>query len=100
MLAGSGDAYTGSTKSVALVSAVIYAIAGVGNAVLAYFIMKGKRWAQVVTIVLSAIGLLYGMVSFFAGGSANVSGCIAVLLNAVIIGLLLSSTAKAYFSTA
>jgi hypothetical protein len=98
LLAGSGDTYTGSDKSVALVSAVIYAISGVGNAVLAYFIMKGRRWAQVVTIVLSAIGLLYGLVSVFAGGSANVSGCIAVLLNAVIIGLLLSSSAKAYFS--
>jgi hypothetical protein len=100
LLGGSGDTYTGSAKSVALVSAFVYAIAGVGNAVLAYFVMKGKRWAQVVTIALSAIGLLYGLVSFFAGGAANLSGCIAVMLNAVIIGLLLSSSAKAYFSGA
>jgi hypothetical protein len=86
-----------SDTSLAMTTAVIYGIAGLGNAVLAFFLMRGKRWARVVTIVLCGIGVLFSLVSVLTGAGSP-SSCIGAALNAVVIGLLLSASANEYFS--
>jgi len=85
-------------ESLAVTTAVIYAVAGVGNAVLAFFLMRGKRWARVVTIVLCAVGVLFAVVTFFSGG--GLANCVGIALNVAVIGLLLSTSANEYYSRA
>jgi hypothetical protein len=77
-------------------TAVIYAVAGLGNAILAFFLMRGKRWARVVTMVLCGIGVFFAVGSFFTGG--GLANCVGIGLNLAVIGLLLSTTANEYFS--
>lgn len=88
-----------SDKSLAMVTAAIYGAAALGNAVLAFFLMRGKRWARVVTIVLCVIGVLFAAVSFFTG-AGSVGNCLGVVLNIVVIFLLVSESASEYFSRA
>ena len=85
-----------SNASLAMTTAVIYAIAGLGNAILAFFLMRGKRWARVATIVLCAVGAFFAVGSFFTGG--GLANCVGIGLNLAVIGLLLSTTANEYFA--
>ncbi|GAA2341647.1 hypothetical protein GCM10010170_025250 [Dactylosporangium salmoneum] len=98
LASGTGSStYTESDNSFVKLTAVLLGVFGIIYAVLAYFVMNGKRWAQVVTIVLNAISGISSLVSFLSG-SPSLSGCLPIVLNAVIIGLLVSSTAQSYYA--
>lgn len=93
---GSGT-YTQPDNALLKMIVVILGVFSVIYAVLAFFVMSGKRWAQVVTILLNVLSGVSSLVSFFSD-LPGLSGCLAIVLNAVIIGLLLSPAAQSYYA--
>jgi hypothetical protein len=90
-------------SSALLLFNVILVVSGVLNLVFGYFILQGRQWARVATIVFSAIGIVLQLVGLFTGGetSSNAAGsCIGLVLNVIVIGLLSGSSASEYFRAA
>jgi hypothetical protein len=90
-------------QTVLLVVSAVIVVFSLFNAVLGYYVLQGRQWARVVTIVLSAIGIVTSLISLVVaaggetGGSSSVGTCFGIILNAVIIGLLSGSSASEYF---
>lgn len=99
LLASDADLAPEESSALLLVN-VILVVSGVLNLVFGYFILQGRQWARVTTIVFSAIGIVLQLVGFLTGGETNstVAGnCIGLLLNVIVIGLLSGSSASEYF---
>jgi hypothetical protein len=59
-----------------------------------------KEWARIVVIVFAAIGLLFGMASFFLPGMFLFGKLIRLAVNALIIWYLMQPPVKAAFGVA
>jgi hypothetical protein len=69
-------------------------ILGIISFVVAWGLLKGKGWAWTVTLVLSVISLIMGIISVVGG---NVGGIVNVIISAVVIYYLYRPYVKAYF---
>lgn len=67
-------------------------------AVLAYFVMEGRQWARIVTIVFCGLAIVVGGVRLLVDPlAAGLGGCVGILVNGIVIGLLSSLEAEHYF---
>lgn len=69
-------------------------VIGLAYFVMAYGLWKGKGWAWIITLILSAIGIIVGIGSIAVG---NVGALIHILINAIVIYYLYRPKVKAYF---
>jgi uncharacterized membrane protein (DUF2068 family) len=63
--------------------------------VMAYGLLKGKRWAWTITLILSVIGIILSISTIFV--RANVGAIIHITINAVVIYYLYRPNVKAFF---
>jgi hypothetical protein len=101
LLAGEATLGDDEQNVLLLVSAIIV-VFSLFNGVLGYYVLQGRQWARITTIVLCVIGILTSVVSLFAtidstGGSNSLGTCFGIVLNIVIIGLLSGESAGSYF---
>ncbi|MPZ25762.1 MAG: hypothetical protein GEV12_04760 [Micromonosporaceae bacterium] len=100
-LAGQADLSSAEQNLVLVLGAILLGSALL-TGVLGYYILQGRQWARVTTIVLCVIGVIVSVVNQFASfGDAEASGplstCLGVILNLVVIGLLSGQQASHYF---
>jgi hypothetical protein len=81
----------------ALFLGALLAGAGVLNAVLGYYVMQGRQWARITTIVFCAIGILGVGLQLLVDSSGALSNCVSVIINGAIIALLSSEAASDFF---
>ena len=67
---------------------------GIAYFVMAYGLLKGKRWARTITLVLSSIGIALGFVSIVTGHIGAVFG---IIINAVIVYYIYRPKVKSFF---
>jgi hypothetical protein len=67
---------------------------GLAYFVMAYGLWKGKKWAWTITLILSIIGIILGILSLFGG---NMGAIFQILINAIVIYYLYRPNVKAYF---
>jgi uncharacterized membrane protein HdeD (DUF308 family) len=67
---------------------------GIAYFVMAYGLLKGKRWAWTVTLVLSSIGIALGFVSIVTG---HIGAVLSVIINAVILYYIYRPNVKSFF---
>jgi uncharacterized membrane protein HdeD (DUF308 family) len=76
-----------------VIGGILIAI-GIASFIVSYGLLKGKGWAWSVTLILSYIGIVTGIISI-AGG--NFLSIVQVIINIVVIWYLYRSDVKAYF---
>ena len=76
------------------ISAIMLIPIGILAILEAYGLWNGKRWGWWLTIVLTAIGLVFGLMSILAGG---VSSIFTVIVAVVIIYYMMQNSTKSYF---
>jgi hypothetical protein len=99
LLASDAELAPEGSRLVLLISGIL-GVSGVLNLVFGYFLLQGRQWARITTIVLSAIGIVLQIVGFVTGGEtgSTVAGsCVGILLNIIVIRLLSGSSASEYF---
>jgi hypothetical protein len=74
--------------------AVLVAIAIV-SFVVAYGLLKGKRWAWTVAIILSVISIVWNAITLVT--AANYGGIISIIISGIILYYLFRPHVKAYF---
>ncbi len=74
--------------------AVLVAIAIV-SFVVAYGLLKGKRWAWTVSIILSIISIVWNVITLVT--AANYGGIISIIISGIILYYLFRPHVKAYF---
>ena len=73
----------------------IFLALGIAYLVMAYGLWKGKGWAWTISLILSGIGIIMGIVYIIQD---NIAGGIAsIIINGVIIYYLYRPNVKAYF---
>ena len=72
----------------------ILIILGIISFIVAWGLLKGKAWAWTVTLILSIISLILGVVSVVAGSFGSI---INIIIAAIIIYYLYRPHVKAYF---
>jgi hypothetical protein len=76
--------------------AVLVALAIV-SFIVAYGLLKGRRWAWTVTLILSIISIVLNAITVAASAGANVGGIISIIISGIIIYYLYRPHVKAYF---
>jgi hypothetical protein len=74
--------------------AVLVAIAVV-SFIVAYGLLKGKRWAWTVAIILSIISIVWNAVTLVT--AANFGGIIGIIISGIILYYIFRPHVKAYF---
>jgi len=74
--------------------AVLVAIAIV-SFIVAYRLLKGKRWAWTVAIILSVISIVWNVITLVT--AANFGGIISIIISGIILYPLFRPHVKAYF---
>ncbi|MGH3678931.1 MAG: hypothetical protein ACRDT2_01175 [Natronosporangium sp.] len=100
-LAGQADLSSAEQNLVMLLGAILLGSALL-NVLLGYYILQGRQWARVTTIVFCSIAIVASVVNQFASfGDAEATGpfstCLGVILNVLVIGLLSGERAGYYF---
>jgi uncharacterized membrane protein HdeD (DUF308 family) len=67
---------------------------GIAYLVMAYGLWKGKGWAWTITLILSVIGIILGIVSIAVG---NIGAIIGIIISGVVIYYLYRPNVKAFF---
>jgi uncharacterized membrane protein (DUF2068 family) len=75
---------------------------GIVSIIVAYGTFKGKRWAWIVTVVISYISIAVGVteIAFSDGGSSIASGAVSIGISALILYYLYRPHVKAFFGKA
>jgi hypothetical protein len=84
LLGGVGIAFGAVLVVLAIVSFVV-----------AYGLLKGRRWAWTVTIILSIISIVWNAITLAT--AANFGGIISIIISGIIIYYLFRPHVKAYF---
>jgi hypothetical protein len=74
--------------------AVLVALAVV-SFIVAYGLLKGRRWAWTITIILSIISIVWNAIT--VATAANFGGIISIIISGIIIYYLYRPHVKAYF---
>jgi hypothetical protein len=77
-----------------LLGGFVLVAVGIASIVMAYGLWKGKRWAWIITLILSVIGVISGIASIAIG---NFGGIVSVIIYGVIIYYLYRPNVKAFF---
>ncbi|HEY8474993.1 MAG TPA: hypothetical protein VIL37_20545 [Natronosporangium sp.] len=100
LLAGQAG-LTRSEQTLLLMVSALFGVIAVTDTVLGYYILQGRQWARITTIVLSAISIAVGLIGAIAAAGSGADGgagsCFGIIVNGVVIGLLSGSTAAEYF---
>lgn len=76
----------------------ILAVVVLLNVLLGYFLLQGRQWARVTTIVICTIGIGATILSLIlTGGQGGLSNCVGLIVNITLIALLSGSAASEYF---
>jgi uncharacterized membrane protein (DUF2068 family) len=75
------------------IGSVLIAI-GIGYLVVSYGLMKGKGWAWSITLILSYVGVVFGIISIIGG---NFLSIIHLIISIVIIWYLYRPQVKSFF---
>ncbi len=67
---------------------------GIGYLVVSYGLLKGKGWAWTVTLILSFIGIVFGIISIVGG---NFFSIIQLVINVAIVYFLYRPQSKEFF---
>ena len=79
---------------------IVIALFGAFTVFIASSVLSGAKWAQVWYGVVAALGVVDGLWSIVANHSVSVwAGLVAVVLNFIILQLLFSDRAQAYFES-
>jgi hypothetical protein len=73
---------------------IVLIVIGIASIVMAYGLWKGKGWAWIITLILSGIGIISGIVSIARGQYGAVA---EIIIYAVIIYYLYRPNVKAFF---
>src|SRR5919205_3756288 len=73
---------------------IVFIAVGIASLVMAYGLWKGRSWAWTITLILSAIGIIFAIASIAAG---NIGAVFHIIINAVIIYYLYRPNVKAFF---
>ena len=73
---------------------VVLILLGIAYFVMAYGLWKGKRWAWTITLILSVIGIISGIISI---ATRHYEVIIDIIINAVVIYYLYRPNVKAFF---
>jgi hypothetical protein len=68
---------------------------GILSIVVAYGLLKGRRWAWRLTIILSVISIVLNAISIATG---NIGGIVSIIISWIILYYLYRPRVKAYFS--
>lgn len=67
---------------------------GIAYFVMAYGLLKGKRWAWTITLVLTSIGIALGFVSIVTG---HIGAVFSIIINAVVLYYIYRPNVKSFF---
>jgi uncharacterized membrane protein (DUF2068 family) len=76
-----------------VIGGILIAI-GIAYFVVSYGLLKGKGWAWSVTLILSYIGIVIGIISIVGG---NFLSIVQVIINIVVIWYLYRPDVKTFF---
>jgi uncharacterized membrane protein (DUF2068 family) len=73
---------------------IVLIVVGIASLVMAYGLWKGRRWAWTITLILSGIGIIFGLASLAA---RHTEAIVEIIIYAIIIYYLYRPNVKAFF---
>src|SRR5215203_5494081 len=73
---------------------IILLALGIAYFVMAYGLWKGKGWAWTITLILSFIGIAFGIASIITG---NIGAVFHLIINIIVVYYLYRPNVKAFF---
>ena len=85
---------TGIVATTAIIAGSVAIVLGIVWFVLAWGLLTGKGWAWIITVILSIISIVFGIVGIASGGAPSI---ISLIINGVILYYMYRPNVKSYF---
>ena len=85
---------TGAVATIAIAAGSVAIVLGLVWFGLAWGLLTGKGWAWIITVILSIISIVFGIVGIASGGAPSIIG---LIINGVILYYMFRPNVKAYF---
>ena len=85
---------TSAIVSVVMVTAGIAMAIGIASFVLSWGLLKGKGWSWIITMILSIISVVFGIIGLASGGIPNI---FSIIINGIILYYMYKPEVKSYF---
>ncbi|WP_022884940.1 hypothetical protein [Glaciibacter superstes] len=95
-----GDGDSAPMFAAQITAAIVTIVLSVILLLVAFAMRNGRNWARIVVIILSVLGVFSGILSVFgADAGFNIPfAIIGIAINILVIVLLLTKSARAYFA--
>ncbi|MGA8565366.1 MAG: DUF2127 domain-containing protein [Nitrososphaeraceae archaeon] len=85
---------TGMVATIAIIAGSVAIVLGLVWFGLAWGLLTGKGWAWIITVILSIISIVFGIVGIASGGAPSI---ISLIINGVILYYMYRPNVKSYF---
>ena len=95
------DSSDSSTRELGLlvtIGGLILVGLGIASFIVSWGLLKGKRWARIITLIISIIAIIFAIVSLVSNG--DLIHIIPVIIYGIIIYYMFTSTVKLFFAKA
>ena len=89
-----GTGMNGILATIAIVAGSVAIILAIIWFLLAWGLLTAKGWAWIITVILSIISIVFGIVGIASGGAPSI---ISLIINGVILYYMFRPNVKAYF---
>ena len=85
---------TGMVATIAIIAGSVAMVLGLVWFGLTWGLLTGKGWAWIITVILSIISIVFGIVGIASGGAPSI---ISLIINGVILYYMYRPNVKSYF---
>ena len=89
------DYSTGSLGFLITIGGLALVILGIASLIVSWGLLKGKRWARTITLIISFIAIIFAIISLVSSG--DLTHVISIIIYGIIIYYMFTDKVKLFF---
>ena len=89
------DYSTGSLGFLITIGGLALVILGIASLIVSWGLLKGKRWARTITLIISIIAIIFAIISLVSSG--ELTHIISIIIYGIIIYYMFTDKVKLFF---
>ena len=89
------DYSTSSLGFLITIGGLALVILGIASLIVSWGLLKGKRWARTITLIISFISIIFAIISLVSSG--NLTQVISIIISGIIIYYMFTDKVKLFF---
>lgn len=91
------DYSTSSLGFLITIGGLVLVILGIASLIVSWGLLKGKRWARTITLIISIIAIIFAIISLVSSG--ELTHIISIIIYGIIIYYMFTDKVKLFFGS-